>query len=45
MVMAQKMKSDDEIRLNILKAMLEKNSTQPNMRRIKSRTGYHLATL
>jgi DNA-binding Lrp family transcriptional regulator len=45
MVMAQKMKSDDEIRLNILKAMLEKNSTQPNMRRIKSRTGYHLATI
>jgi DNA-binding Lrp family transcriptional regulator len=39
------MKLDDEIRLNILKALLEKGSTQPNIRRIKTKTGYHLATI
>jgi DNA-binding Lrp family transcriptional regulator len=43
--MAQKMKIDDEIRLNILKALLEKGSTQPNLRRIKQKTKYHLATI
>jgi DNA-binding Lrp family transcriptional regulator len=44
-MMAQKMKVDDEIRLNILNAMLEKGATQPNMRRIKTKTNYHLATI
>lgn len=39
------MKIDDEIRLNILKALLEKGATQPNLRRIKSKTKYHLATI
>ncbi len=43
--MAQKMKVDDEIRLNVLKALLEKGSTQPNLRRIKAKTHYHLATI
>ena len=43
--MAQKMKVDDEIRLNILNAMLEKGATQPNMRRLKTKTNYHLATI
>ncbi len=43
--MAQKMKVDDEVRLNILKALLEKGATQPNLRRIKSKTKYHLATI
>ena len=43
--MAQKMKVDDEIRLNILEAMLKKGSTQPNMRRLKANTNYHLATI
>jgi DNA-binding Lrp family transcriptional regulator len=43
--MAQKMKINDEIRLNILKAMLEKSCTQPNLRRIKLKTKYHLATI
>jgi DNA-binding Lrp family transcriptional regulator len=43
--MAQKMKVDDEIRLKILDAMMDKKSTQPNMRKIKSKTGYHLATI
>jgi DNA-binding Lrp family transcriptional regulator len=43
--MAQKMKTGDEIRLNILGAMIEKNSTQPNVRKIKTKTGYHLATI
>jgi len=43
--MAQKMRVDDEIRLNILKSLLEKGCTQPNLRRIKSKTGYHLATV
>lgn len=44
-MMAQKMKVDDEIRLNILNAMLEKGATQPNMRRLKAKTDYHLATI
>ncbi|MFA6064730.1 MAG: Lrp/AsnC family transcriptional regulator [archaeon] len=43
--MAQKMKVDDEIRLDILKALLEKSCTQPNVRRIKTKTGFHLATI
>ena len=43
--MAQKMKVDDEIRLNILKTLLDKGATQPNLRRIKAKSGYHLATI
>ena len=43
--MSQKMKVDDEIRLNIMKALLDKNCTQPNLRRIKTKTKYHLATI
>ena len=43
--MAQKMRVDDEIRLNILQALLDKGCTQPNMRRIKAKTHYHLATI
>jgi hypothetical protein len=43
--MAQKMRVDDEIRLNIVKSLLDKSCTQPNLRRIKSKTGYHLATI
>ena len=43
--MAQKMRIDDEIRLNILKALIEKGATQPNIRRIKNKTDYHLATI
>lgn len=39
------MKVDDEVRLNILKALIEKGSTQPNIRRIKTKTDYHLATI
>lgn len=43
--MAQKMRVDDEIRLNILKVLMDKNCTQPNLRKIKSKSGYHLATI
>ncbi|MEK6959418.1 MAG: Lrp/AsnC family transcriptional regulator [archaeon] len=39
------MKVDDEIRLNILKALLDKSCVQPNLRRIKAKTHYHLATI
>ena len=39
------MKIDDEIRLNILKALIEKGSTQANIRRIQNKTDYHLATI
>jgi DNA-binding Lrp family transcriptional regulator len=43
--MSQKMKVDDEIRLDILKSLLDKGCTQPNLRRIKAKTKYHLATI
>jgi DNA-binding Lrp family transcriptional regulator len=39
------MKVDDEIRLNVLKALIEKGATQPNIRRIKTKTSFHLATI
>ena len=39
------MRVDDEIRLNILKTLMDKNCTQPNLRKIKSKSGYHLATI
>ena len=35
----------DEIRINILDALLKKNSVVPNFRQIKRYTGYHLATV
>jgi DNA-binding Lrp family transcriptional regulator len=41
----QKIEVEDEIRLNILKSMLEKGVVQPNLLRIKSKTKYHLATI
>ncbi|MFA5357370.1 MAG: Lrp/AsnC family transcriptional regulator [archaeon] len=43
--MAQKMRVDDSIRLDILKGLLESNSVQPNLRRLKAKTKYHLATI
>ncbi len=39
------MRVNDEIRLNILKVLLDKGVVQPNLRRIKSKTKYHLATI
>ncbi|MFH1697037.1 MAG: hypothetical protein ABH854_03975 [Candidatus Diapherotrites archaeon] len=39
------MKMDDEIRLNILDALLKKRSVVPNIRQIQKRTGYHKATI
>ena len=41
----QQMRIDDEIRLNILEALLKHGSVQPNMRQIKRATGYHKATI
>jgi DNA-binding Lrp family transcriptional regulator len=35
----------DEIRLNILEALLKPNSVIPNIRQIKHHTGYHKATI
>lgn len=35
----------DEIRINILDALLKKNSVVPNLRQVKRYTGYHLATV
>lgn len=43
--MAQKMKVDDSTRLDILQGLLEGNSVQPNLRRLKAKTKYHLATI
>ena len=39
------MKLDDEIRLNILSALLEKGSVSPNIRQLQKYTGYHKATI
>jgi len=39
------MKPTDSIRINVLDALLKKNSVQPNIRQIKKRTGYHKATV
>ena len=36
---------DDEIRLNILSAMLKKSSVTPNIRQVQKVTGYHKATV
>ncbi len=43
--MAQQMKVDDEVRLNILKALLEPGAVTPNVRHLQRRTGYHKATI
>ncbi|MAG21898.1 MAG: hypothetical protein CL943_01150 [Candidatus Diapherotrites archaeon] len=39
------MKVTDEIRINILNALLKIHSVQPNIRQIKKHTGYHKATI
>ena len=43
--MANQMKVTDEIRINILDALLKANSVQPNIRQLKKHTGYHKATI
>ena len=43
--MAVVMRVDDEIRLNILDALLKKGSVGPNIRQIQKYTGYHKATI
>jgi DNA-binding Lrp family transcriptional regulator len=43
--MALQMKPDDEIRLQILNALLEKGIVQPSIQRIKKKTGLHKATI
>ncbi|HIH10494.1 MAG TPA: Lrp/AsnC family transcriptional regulator [Candidatus Diapherotrites archaeon] len=43
--MAVVMKVDDEVRLNILAALLRKGSVIPNIRQLQKYTGYHKATI
>lgn len=43
--MATQMKVDDEIRLNIMEALLQKRSVVPNIKQIQKETGYHKATI
>jgi len=43
--MAAIMKMDDEVRLNILTALLKNGSVSPNVRHIQKLTGYHKATI
>ena len=43
--MAVQMKVNDEIRLSILKALLEPGAVTANIRHIQRRTGYHKATI
>jgi len=43
--MASNKQLDDEIRLNILNALLQKGTLQPNIRRLQKITGYHKATI
>ncbi len=43
--MTQQKRSDDEIRINILDALLKKRSVIPNISQIQSYTGYHKATI
>jgi len=43
--MASTMKMDDEIRLNILNAMLKVGAVQPNIKHLQRLTGYHKATI
>ncbi len=39
------MEVDDTVRLKVLKSLIEKGVTQPNLRRIKKKTKLHLATI
>ncbi len=43
--MAMVMRVDDEIRLKILDALLQKRSVVPNIRQIQKYTGFHKATI
>ena len=43
--MSSPMQIDDEIRIQILEALLQKGAVVPNMRQLKKHTGYHLATI
>jgi len=43
--MGSAIRADDEIRLNILEALLKKRSVVPNIRQIKAYTSYHKATI
>ena len=43
--MAVVMKADDEIRLNILSALLKQGSVSPNIKQLQKHTGYHKATI
>ncbi|MFH0714528.1 MAG: hypothetical protein V1847_02050, partial [Candidatus Diapherotrites archaeon] len=43
--MAIPMKVDDEVRVKILGALLEKNVVMPNLEQIKRKTGLHKATI
>lgn len=43
--MAQQMRFDDEIRINILDALLKKRAVIPNINQIQHYTGYHKATI
>ena len=36
---------NDEVRLNVLSALLKKGAVQPNYKALKRETGYHLATI
>ncbi|VVB99859.1 Uncharacterised protein [uncultured archaeon] len=43
--MALQMRYDDEIRMNILNALLGQGAVFPNIRHIQRKTGYHKATI
>jgi len=43
--MSSQMRIDDEIRVNILDALLRKRSVIPNLKQVKKYTGYHKATI
>jgi DNA-binding Lrp family transcriptional regulator len=44
-MVSSQMKVTDEIRINILEALLKTGSVQPNLRQVQRRTGYHKATI
>ena len=43
--MSMIMRVDDEIRLNILKAILKQSAVSPNFKQLQKYTGYHKATI
>lgn len=43
--MSSKMKVTDEIRMGILEALSKKHTVMPNIRQIKRKTNYHMATI